>query len=355
MRNLIATGYVLSQHGDPWAMDRDRLLNYLGTFMFREGHYDQDQLEEAANPRASRISFVTWHPAGEIPGGWDGEQCVNHSDLEKALCFEAHGRYATSPKRTKVLAVMPLMGPITQRASMFSMFFGGTSLTKWVDQFQQFVNSPDVGAVLVQTDSPGGSVRGIEEAGNVISQAATIKPIGFSVDSLMASAAYHLGSQGSFIAASPSSEIGSIGVYTFHADYTQALEQAGIKVTPIFAGENKVELQPWVELSEGAKAAEQAIIDGYYDSFVKAVASGRDVKVATVNSDFGQGRTFRPAEAKKVGMIDRVEAFNATVTRMAKKLHTDSVVQMQVLEQQNELAAYEQQIDLDEAALAAGQ
>lgn len=213
------------------------------------------------------------------------------------------------------VAVVPVHGPISHRGSIFSYLFGGTSTEDVSQQLRQYVNDPTVGAIVLDIDSPGGDVDGVDELASEIYQARKLKPIVAVSNALCASAAYYLASQASELVASPSSLTGSIGVYTVHEDISQLLDNAGVKVNLIKFGENKAEGNPYEALSDPAREHLQEMVDTYGDAFEKAVARGRGVKQEDVHKKFGQGRVYDAKKAVKLGMADRIGTLDDVLSR----------------------------------------
>lgn len=213
------------------------------------------------------------------------------------------------------VAMLPIMGTIIPRASLFSEFSGGTS----AEYIRQFVTdaaaSPQVASILLQIDSPGGNVQGIQEAAAAIREAARRKPVYAIADGTAASAAYWLGSQATEFVASPSSIVGSIGVLSVHQDITGRLEQQGVGVEFITAGKYKAEgaLGP---LSEEARAHGQSLVDGIYAQMVSDIAAGRGVAPSTIEAQYGQGRVYLAPEALRRGMVDGIETFDSLLARV---------------------------------------
>lgn len=211
--------------------------------------------------------------------------------------------------------VIPVFGVISQRMDMFMEFSGGTSTERLAQQIRHAIADPDVKAIVLNIDSPGGSVYGTPEIAQTILNSRGTKPIIAQVNSLTASAAYWIASAADDIAMTPSGEVGSIGVYTMHEDISQWLEANGLKEKFIYAGDYKVEGNPFEPLSEEAEAYIQSRVDDYYGMFVDAVAKGRGVTSKKVLSDFGQGRVFGAKQALAAGMIDRIATLDETLAR----------------------------------------
>ena len=133
--------------------------------------------------------------------------------------------------------------------------------------------------------------------------------------SMAASAAYWLASQADEIAVTPSGEVGSIGVIAMHVDWSEFESNLGVKTTLVTAGRRKAELNPYSPLTEEARAALQQDVDAFYDMFVADVARGRGVSVKKVKTDFGEGGMLMAKEAKKTGMVDRIDTLDSIVSR----------------------------------------
>lgn len=218
------------------------------------------------------------------------------------------------PQRTSV-AVLPIYGTITQRADFFTEWSGGASTDALGRHLDELVADDSVEAVVLDVDSPGGSVYGVEEFAKKVHEATKVKKVVAVANSVAASAAYWIASQASELVVTPNGEVGSIGVYMMHRDVSKAVEAAGHKVTFISAGEKKTAGHPYGPLDETARAELQGGVDDYYDKFVRAVARGRNATLTAVRSGFGQGGMVRAEQAVKDGMADRV----ATLDEVLRK------------------------------------
>ena len=78
--------------------------------------------------------------------------------------------------------------------------------------FDRAAADSSIGAIVLNIDSPGGSVYGVEELADKIYKARGTKPVYAVANSLAASAAYWIGSAASQLYVTPSGEVGSIGV-----------------------------------------------------------------------------------------------------------------------------------------------
>jgi signal peptide peptidase SppA len=218
---------------------------------------------------------------------------------------------AASGRRSKAapgsVALIPVMGVIAHRMSMMDISGpGGTSIQQLTAQIRQALEDGNCKAIVLDVDSPGGSVEGVMELASEIYDARKQKPITAVCNSMACSAAYWLASAASEVVVTPSGQCGSIGVYMLHQDESEALAKDGIKITVIKAGKYKAEGNPSEPLSEEARAAFQSKVDEYYGMFVKAVGKNRGVSQAAVREGYGQGRSLLANDAVKQNLADRI-------------------------------------------------
>lgn len=237
--------------------------------------------------------------------------------------YEA-ARSSDSPPGAGTIAVINIIGIMGQHSYQVEDISGprGTSADRVAAAIKQAAADPNIGGILLRIDSPGGSVFGIENLGNVIHGVRGQKPIWAQADSVAASAAYWTASAADQLIVTPGGMVGSIGVVCLHGEASKAEEEIGLKFTYIYAGERKVWGNPHEPLAEGARESLQANVDAYYSGFISAVARGRGVSEAVVRRDFGKGDTLLAGDAVKVGMADRVEPMDATLRRLSKHIAT---------------------------------
>lgn len=216
------------------------------------------------------------------------------------------------------VAVLPLLGILSQRMDMMLESSGGTSTDRFARDFDAAVADQAVGAIVLDVDSPGGRVFGVGELAHKVHAARGQKPIIAVVNSEMASGAYWIGSQADEVVVTPGGELGSIGVITVHLDASKADEQAGLSWSYISAGKYKTEGNPHDALGDEARGHVQGRIDSYYGMFVAAVAQGRGVKPAEVRRGFGEGRMLGASDAIAQGMADRVGTLDEAIARAGK-------------------------------------
>ncbi|WP_109808412.1 S49 family peptidase [Sphingosinithalassobacter portus] len=223
---------------------------------------------------------------------------------------------AAVARREGSVAIVPLRGVISNRINLTpnSSTGGGTSAEAFANAIERAGADDTVKAVVVDADTPGGNVQGVEEAAAAIASLRGRKPVVVQVNGNLASAGYWIGSAADEIVATPSSALGAIGVRTAYDNIIGALEKQGVEREVFSAGKYKGEgvLGP---LSDDARAHIQSTVDEYYTMFVDRVAQGRNVSSDTVRNGFGEGRMVSASQAVKLGMADRIGTMAETLAR----------------------------------------
>lgn len=278
------------------------------------------------------LSYIRSHPWAMEPSAFGAmlevvqlrAQGFRLTKAEKKNRIEAARRtpgLAMSPAGPGGVAVIPLMGVLTQRADWMREMSGATSCEKFCKEFKEAVDDPNVGGIVVHVDSGGGSVFGVQETAAMVAAARGPKPIIAMVNSMAGSAAYWIASQCDEVVVAPGGQVGSIGVICCHQDMSEMDKMLGMKITYITAPEGgyKAEGNPDEPLSPEARDYMQATVNEYYKPFVDAVASGRKVSGKAVREEFGKGRMVTAARAVALGMADRVATLQEVIDGMVPK------------------------------------
>jgi signal peptide peptidase SppA len=265
-----------------------------------------------------RLSAVTAVIARWSGDSRAGEEVMNNVAADRSV-REARRQSSVSNSGGGI-AVLPLYGIVTQRGNMVDDVSGpGTASTQqFSNMLRAALQDETVSQILIDIDSPGGSVYGVAELADEIVNARSHKPIVAIANSLAASAAYWIGCSASELYVTPGGEVGSIGVWQAHQDYSKAMDDAGVKTTLISAGKFKVEGNSYAPLDEEAQGFMQSRVDDYYAAFTKAVAKGRGVPISQVRDGMGQGRVLGADAALASSMVDGIATFDDVVKKMRR-------------------------------------
>ena len=199
------------------------------------------------------------------------------------------------------IAVIPIQGVISHRVSDIVKSSGVTDVLDIAADITKAVEEESVRGIILDIDSPGGSITGVPETAKLIREAAETKPIGAYTDSQIASAAFWLASGADAIVATQSASIGSIGLFVALLDRSKAFEKEGLKQELITSGEFKAIGLPGLPLSEKQRDFLQEGVDEAFAWFVAAINVKRDIPKSIMD-----GRDFFAEKALEFDLIDRV-------------------------------------------------
>jgi signal peptide peptidase SppA len=227
------------------------------------------------------------------------------------------------------IGVVAIEGPILRKPDLFArIFFGATSSEEIGDAIREAAGRDDIKAVFLNIDSPGGTVAGTPELANAVAALDKKKPVYAFSSGLMCSAAYWVASQARAIYATPSAQVGSIGVVQAVIDNSAALDKAGIKVEVFSVGKYKAMGAPGTPLTDDQReliSSNLAEIAGEFHAAV--LAKGRAIPAEAM-----EGQTFSGKQAQRhnlAGMVTgradamhRLRVYHASVDTGARSMDT---------------------------------
>jgi signal peptide peptidase SppA len=215
------------------------------------------------------------------------------------------------------IAVLAATGLLMKQRSSFS---GGTSTVQLRRDVRSAANNPDVAAILLAIDSPGGTVAGTGDLAADLANAAAKKPLWAQIEDLGASAAYWLASQGAKVFANhPTALVGSIGTIIRLYDVSRAAENEGVKTLVFSTGPLKGAGTPGLPIGTAESAYFQRLADEAQQSFDAAVTAGRKFTPAQLDA-VKSGEVFSAAAALRLGLIDGVQTLEVTLAALAREV-----------------------------------
>lgn len=208
------------------------------------------------------------------------------------------------------VAVIDLNGPIFRYANLFSAMSGAASIEQFALDFGAALRDPNVTAIVLVIDSPGGEVNGVNEMAKHIFAARSTKPVVAYVGHLAASAGYWLASAAREIVIDETAILGSIGVVATISN--PDMDPSG-DIEIVSSNAPKKRLDP---TSDVGRAELQQQIDDLADVFVATVAQQRGVSVETVLKQYGQGGVFVGRRAITAGLADRIGTLDQVIAEL---------------------------------------
>lgn len=211
------------------------------------------------------------------------------------------------------VAIIEARGPLFRRANIFTSISGATSYDIMARDLQAALDNPSYRSIVLNFDTPGGEVTGVDELAKAIRAGKAIKPIVAYVGGSAASAGYWLASQATEIVIADTAILGSIGVRAAFQDTSKKDAEAGRRE---FISSQSPSKRTDLSSDEG-RARIQNTIDALADVFIATVAQGRRVKPDDVIAKFGGGDVLIGSAAVAAGMADRIGTFEAVVAELA--------------------------------------
>jgi protease IV len=215
---------------------------------------------------------------------------------------ELSGLKGLVPGKKDAVAVIPIYGGISQGNTGRTWERGSQQIAR---RIRSAAEKKEVKAVLLDINSPGGSVGAVQEIYSAVMKARkeTGKPFVARFGEVSASGGYYVAAACDKIVAHPGTITGSIGVIFSVGNFEGLLKKIGVKMEPIKSGKFKDMGSPSREMTAEEKKLLQGMIDDSYGQFVEAVAAGRGMPVEQVKL-LADGRIFTGRQAQEAKLVD---------------------------------------------------
>ncbi len=203
------------------------------------------------------------------------------------------------------IGVIPIEGPISNAQPVIS-------------QLVRFTKDRSIKAIILRINSPGGGVGPSQEIYREVIKTRRRKRVVASMGAVAASGGYYIAAAANKIVANPGTITGSIGVIMEFVRMEELLNKIGISFEVLKSGEFKDIGSPHRKLTKREKKLLQDLIMDIQDQFVNAVAKGRNLPLEKIKK-IADGRIFSGAQAKELGLVDKLGNFRDAV-EVAKDL-----------------------------------
>jgi len=197
------------------------------------------------------------------------------------------------------VAIIPIKGVIGSKLTALEKMMGATDVEDIKGWAKHCLESDDVKTVILDVDSPGGTVTGVPEVAKVLRALGQAKHTIAYTDGEACSAAYWMASQCNEFYATPSATVGSVGVYVAMPDYTKAFDMEGIKMDVIKAGKLKAIGVPGTSMTEEQRKHVQDDVNEIHTDFKNDVKMVR----TEVEDDHMEGQGFSGKKSAEHNMV----------------------------------------------------
>lgn len=208
--------------------------------------------------------------------------------------------------------------------------------TKFSRTLRRLRQDPEVKAIVLRVNSPGGSASASEVIQREVRLIKKVKPIIVSMGSYAASGGYWIATYADRIFAQPTTITGSIGVFGVQFDVQRMANDFGITFDSVKTGKFADTLTISRPKTPEEIAVFQRMVDWIYNEFVTKVAEGRKLDRAAVE-EIAQGRVWSGAAAKEVGLVDELGGLDAAIAYAATKAGLGSNYRLVEYPRQKEL------------------
>lgn len=215
------------------------------------------------------------------------------------------------------IAIISVYGTLVQKLGTLRPYSGMTGYDGIRRVFLTAVNDPEVKGICLDIDSPGGEVAGCFDLVDLIYTERGKKPIHAILSENAFSAAYAIASAADKIFVPRTGGVGSVGVIVIHCDWSQRIKDDGLKVSIITYGNRKAESNPYVALSDEAKAAIQHDVDEMGRLFVSTVSRNRGLSETVIRNT--QAACYLAAEGVQMGLADAVASPDVAFQELMKE------------------------------------
>jgi protease-4 len=220
------------------------------------------------------------------------------------------------------IAMIDVQGILTSDQEDSLFFAKESQIVALVEKLRLAEQDPDVKAVVVRIDSPGGDVTTSDLMYNELVAFKQRKkvPVVAAFMGVAASGGYYLASGCDAIVAHPTTITGSIGVISMHVSLVGLLEKIGVKVEALKSGANKDMGSPFRAMNDEDRKLFQTLVDQLYARFLAVVTEGRKGRLTEAQiRPLADGRVYTAQQALDAKLVDRIgylaDAFAEAKTR----------------------------------------
>lgn len=250
-----------------YAMEESALNKYLSI-------YDNAALHEAINKYAGQVDYKTYE-------------------------VTYHGG----------VGVIHISGIISRHADMLASFLGmgSAAIENIAKDFQSLLDNEEIKSIILDFDTPGGAITGVNELAEIIYNARGIKPIKAYVTGLACSAGYFLAAACDEIIIDEMGQVGSIGVMRVVSKSNEKSVIFKSSQSPM----KNIEAE-----SELGKAEYQAKVDYLASIFIDKVAKYRGITSDEVINRGNKGGVLVGAVAVTAGLADRLGSMDQLIIEL---------------------------------------
>ena len=223
-------------------------------------------------------------------------KAISNKKFAETILFAGHSS-------TDKIAVIDLSGLISYGRGSAT---GDSMVEDLKEAFRQASDDPEVKAIVLSVDSPGGEVTAGDTIYHALGKLSAKKPVVVFMNSIGTSAAYYIACGSTWIMCSDTTFTGSIGVIISTLNYKELFGKIGLQSVIFKSGQFKDALNGARDLTEEEKTYFQGLVMQTYDRFLGIVATARHLDPATLRSGIADGRVLSGKDALAAKLVDQL-------------------------------------------------
>ena len=183
-------------------------------------------------------------------------------------------------------------------------------------------NDQNVKAILVDLNSPGGTIVGSQTIYNKLKSLGENVPIAVSMKEVAASGGYLISLAADRIFCYKGTITGSVGVILQTVNLNNLLEKIGLEPLIVKSGSMKSVPNPFEKVDEEKKEKIISLVDNMAEQFLNLVIQSRNLSKKEIDL-ISDGSVFTGAQAKEINLVDEIGDEQDAITWLKKKADLD--------------------------------
>ncbi|GBF50949.1 serine protease [Leptospira ryugenii] len=217
--------------------------------------------------------------------------------------------------------VIKLSGEIHSGESTYDSVGSDTVL----QELRELEDDPNVKGILLEINSPGGTVAASQEIFQELLHLRKTKKIVVSMKDVAASGGYYIAAAADYIFAENGTITGSIGVISFSPNFKGLMDRYGVSMRTYKAGKYKDMYSPFRDsTNEEDDIINKQLMDTYR-TFVEDVAKGRNKTVKSIE-ELAEGKIYSGDDAFRNKLVDDIGGRREAHAKLSELCQYDGLI-----------------------------
>ncbi len=199
-----------------------------------------------------------------------------------------------------------------------------------LEQLDEVKKNPQIKALIVRIDSPGGAVGASQEIFMELKKMKQVLPVVVTMGDIAASGGLYASLAGDVVIALPGTLTGSMGVLFQLTNLNRLMDKILVDPITIRSGELKDAGNPMRPLDPKAKQLLEDLVQDTFAMFKNDVQTERKLSPAAIKT-LSDGRVVNGEQALKLGLVDKIGTFRDAVDIAKEKAKISGDIELAYL------------------------